>query len=258
MAEIYLGTIALEPNRWFGVTHDRWGTLRLSEWLDRIAEAGFNGIELWESHLIDATETEAESILAHPVPIKVFNTYTSFDEDLDEGRDLAAAWIRRSGAEKVKWNTGVRRDEAALTTYSERLARWAGQLPGVQLVCECHDGSAMDDSATAAGVLAAGGDREVSQAMLHTHDSHDSIREKFAAYGDRITHVHVNHLNIGSPKLSDIRDDLQSTVGLLEGLGFAGTWTVEFVQGTGGENDEPAYMLDQAVADLRVLRELLS
>ncbi len=48
MTEIFLGTIVLEPNRWFGVTKDRWGTTVVSDWLDAIHAAGFDGIELWE------------------------------------------------------------------------------------------------------------------------------------------------------------------------------------------------------------------
>ena len=257
MTEIYLGTIALEPNRWFGVTQEQRGTINLSTWLDRIEAAGFDGIELWESHLRDAADAEAEAILTHHLPIKVFNTYVSFDDADDDDRTLAAEWIRRSGAGKVKWNTGADRDEAALDAYGERLARWAEQLPGVRLTCECHDGTAMDVPVTAARVLTAGGSPATSQALVHSNDGHPRIRAKFAGYGDRIGHVHVNHLDIGSPPLAEIRDELASTAALLADLGFDGTWTIEFVHGTGGPDDQPDRLLAQAIADLGVLREIL-
>jgi hypothetical protein len=83
------------------------------------------------------------------------------------------------------------------------------------------------------------------------------IRAKFDAYGDRISHVHVNHLFTGSPMLADIRNELEEKITLVTELGFAGTWTLEFVHGTGGEGDQPEPMLAQAVEDLAVLRDLL-
>ena len=252
MTEIHLGTIVLEPNRWFGVTKDRWGTTVVSEWLDRIADAGFDGIELWEAHFRDAEPAEQQAILDHPLPVAVYNTYVSFDDEDDADRLTAAELIARTGAHKVKWNTGAERDDASLDAYAQRLSRWAAALPGVELVCECHDGSAMDDPDAAARVLAAG-----SNALFHTHDDLDLIRAKFAAYGERISHVHVNHLFTGSPKLADIHDELTEKVELVRGLGFDGTWTLEFVHGTGGDHDNPDVMMAQAAEDLAVLRTLL-
>ncbi|MEQ8841492.1 MAG: hypothetical protein RIB98_10955 [Acidimicrobiales bacterium] len=252
MTEILLGTIVLEPNRWFGVTQDTWATTRVSDWLDAIAAAGFDGIELWEPHFRDADATEQQAILDHPLPIAVYNTYVGFDDDDDADRYAAAETVLRTGARKVKWNTGAERDDGAADGYAARLERWAALLPGVELVCECHDGSAMDDPAVAARVLAAG-----SNALVHTHDDLDLLRAKFAAYGERISHVHVNHLFTGSPKLADIRDELTAKIALVRELGFDGTWTLEFVHGTGGDHDAPDPMLAQAVEDLAVLRELL-
>jgi sugar phosphate isomerase/epimerase len=252
MTDIHLGTIVLEPNRWFGVTQDHWGTTRISYWLDRVAAAGFDGIELWESHFRDADAAEQQAILDHPLPVAVYNTYVSFDDEDDAERLAAAELITRSGAAKVKWNTGADRHGAAIEAYVQRLERWAAALPDVELVCECHDGSAMDDPTTAAHVLAAG-----SNALFHTHDDVDLIRTKFDAYGDRITHVHVNHLFTGAPKLAEIRDELTEKIDLVRELGFDGTWTLEFVHGTGGENDHPEAMLAQAAEDLAVLRDLL-
>ena len=110
MSEIYLGTIAIEPNRWFGIDPDRWATIALTDWLDRIADAGFDGIELWEAHFRDADPDEQMAIIDHPLAIPFANTYVSFDEPDDRDRTAAADWVRRSGAAKVKWNTGPERD----------------------------------------------------------------------------------------------------------------------------------------------------
>ena len=252
MAHINLGTIVLEPNRWFGVTQERWATTRISEWLDAIAAAGFDGIELWEAHFRDADGAEQQTIVDHPLPVSVYNTYVAFDDEDDAERLAAAGHVVRTGATKVKWNTGPERDEASLAAYAARLERWAAALPGVELVCECHDGSAMDDPVAAARVLSAG-----SNALFHTHDDVEVIRAKFDAYGDRITHVHVNHLSTGSPTLSEIRPELIEKIALVRDLGFDGTWTLEFVHGTGGDHDQPEPMFAQAVDDLAVLRALL-
>lgn len=253
MTDIYLGTIAIEPGRWAWLADDGPDPIAVSGWLDRIADAGFDGIELWEPHVRTAADEEVEAVFGHPLPVAVFNTYVGFDDPDDADRDVAAAWIRRSGARKAKWNTGAERDDAARAAYGERLARFAAAVGDVELVCECHDGSAMDDPTFAAAVLANG-----SAALFHTHDDVDVIRAKFAAYGDRISHVHVNHLFTGSPTLADIRDELAEKIDLVRELGFDGSWTLEFVHGTGNPQlDHPDTMLGQAVEDLAVLRALL-
>jgi len=252
MTTINLGTIVLEPNRWFGVTNDQWATTKISGWLDQVAAAGFDGIELWEPHFRDADDDERQAILDHPLPINVYNSYVGFDDDDDAERQAAARQIMLTAAPKVKLNTGAEREEDSPGVYADRLRRFAEALPGVELVCECHDGSAMDDPSVAAGVLEAG-----SNALFHTHDDLDLIRAKFDAYGSRITHVHVNHLFTGSPKLGDIRDELAAKIDLARGLGFEGTWTLEIVHGTGGDQDQPEAVMAQAAEDLAVLRELL-
>ncbi len=256
--QIFLATIALEPNRWFGITSDRWATITASEWLDLIRDAGFDGIELWEAHATEAEPAELELIFGYELGVAVYNTYVNFDEESDTARLQAAEMTRRTGARKVKWNTGADRDPASLDAYGERLARWVGELPGVQTVCECHDGSAMDDPAAAARVLNAAGPAASVGALVHTHDSHDLLRARFDAYGERICHVHINHLNLQAPPLAEIRDEFTSTVGLLKDLGFDGTWSLEFVDGTLSETgNEPEKLFAAAVADLEVLREIL-
>ena len=191
----------------------------------------------------------------------MYNTYDPAVSTTTSGyteRQQAAEMTRLSGARKVKWNTGADRDEASLDAYGERLARWVSELSGVQTVCECHDGSAMDDPSVAAKVLAAGGPPEAVGALVHTHDNHDLLRARFDAYGERICHVHINHLNLKAPPLAEIRDEFTATVDLLGELGFDGTWSLEFVDGTLSELDnEPEKLFAAAVADLAVLREIL-
>ena len=98
------------------------------------------------------------------------------------------------------------------------------------------------------------------QAIVHTHEDDDHLRARFDAYGERITHVHVNHLDgaLAAPRLADVVDALAAKVGLLAELGFAGSWTIEFVHGVGTTDDDPAFLVERAADDLVVLREVLA
>lgn len=257
---VLLGTVALEPNRWATVDPSGAPQAVVSALLAPAAAAGFDGLELWEGHVTKAPPDEADAVLAGPLPIAVFNTYASFDEPTDAAAlATATGWIARTGAGGVKFNVGTDPD---VGRYAARVAAWLDGLPAaVTLLCECHVGTAVaDDPSVAARFLAATGPVDRVGAIVHTHESADELRARFDAYGDRIAHVHVNHLD---PKLgrtwplAEVRDRLAATVELLRSLGFAGSWTIEFVDGLLTDRDHPDLLLQQAVEDLAVLREVL-
>ena len=56
---IFLSSVLLEKNRW----DSRIPSLKISDWLRSIADAGFDGVELWENHLLLADAAE------HAVPM---------------------------------------------------------------------------------------------------------------------------------------------------------------------------------------------
>jgi sugar phosphate isomerase/epimerase len=232
---VLLGTVALEPNRW-----RRGDPIDLAPLLDGIAAAGFDGIELWERHLSD-------DVLAHPLPITVFNSYVSFDDEDPSKRDEVAARVANAGSTAVKVNVG--NDPTQQIAYAERLAAFVDALPdGVLALCECHAGiSIAEDPVLAAAIFDAAGDGV--GAIVHTHESEEHLRTRFDAYGDRIRHVHINHLDGGvAPKLHDARERFERSVAVLRSLGFDGTWTVEFVAGDS---------VEQAAEDLALVRELV-
>lgn len=263
MSDIYLGTIAIEPARWVnrrGRGPEQTPLVAVSEWLDQMADAGFDGIEVWEPHLLEASDAEVDLVLEHRLPVPVFNSYVSLDDANPSARLATAAWAVRCGSTGIKYNVG--NDPAAEGSYAERIAAWLDDLPeGVALLCECHHGiSIADEPKTAATIFDAAGPVHRVQAIVHTHEEPDLIRARFDAYGDRISHVHVNFLdfdNLGAPKLDDITDRLASQIELLSQLGFAGTWTIEFTHGVLTDNDTPALLVRQAAEDLRVLRECI-
>lgn len=255
-----LGTVAIEPNRWGTIRDDRSPETRLSEWLGHIAELPVDGIELWEGHVAGVDDDEADAVLAGPVPIRIHNSYVGFDDPDPAQRDGAADWVRRTRARAVKFNVG--NDPALERVYGERVAAWVESLPlDVVVICECHQGiSIAEDLAVAARILDAAGPPDRVQALVHTHDAADLLTAKFDALGERITHVHVNHLDFAvmqHPPLREIEDRLGETVAHLRRLGFTGSWTLEFVAGLLTERDHPAALLDQAADDLAVLRRVL-
>jgi sugar phosphate isomerase/epimerase len=250
---VLLGTVALEPNRWGTVDRSGRATIDLAEWLPGIEAAGFDGIELWERHA-------SNDVLGGPVPVTVFNTYVSFDDEDDARRSDVAATVRRAGSAGVKFNVG--NDLALVDAYAARIATWLAVLPeDVAALCECHAGiSVAEDPAVAAAIFEAAGPPSRVQAIVHTHEDADHVRARFDAYGDRIGHVHVNFLDAAgrsAPRLADVRDRLEAQVSLVRGLGFRGSWTVEFVAGLRSERDRPELLLAQAAEDLVVLRDVL-
>jgi sugar phosphate isomerase/epimerase len=99
-----LGTILLEPNRW---APGRVPTYRVSRWLDRIARAGFDGLELWENHGMMAPDDEIEALCEGPLPIRVFNSYATMDDAGLDRRRRAADLARQFGASGAKFNVGA-------------------------------------------------------------------------------------------------------------------------------------------------------
>lgn len=256
---VLMGTVALEPNRWATVDPSGEPLTDVVEWLDAIAAAGFDGLELWERHL-PVESNEAATLLAAPLPLTVFNSYISFDDADPSQRVAVAQQVARCGSQAVKYNVGA--DPTLLDASAERVRTWLDLLPpDTAVLCECHEGTATaDDPAAAARFFDAIGEADRVQGIVHTHEGADELRAKFDAYGDRITHIHVNYLDLSilsAPPLAERRADLEATARLLDDLGFAGSWTIEFVQGLLTDHDQPGPLLDQAAADLAVLRDVL-
>ena len=134
---ILLGTVAIEPARWADARADPAdgaplpALITLSSWLDPIAAAGFDGIELWERHLTAAEPAEATRILDHPLSIDVFNSYVSLD---DPG--VSPLFADLSGLPPMLIQTGM--DEVLLSD-STRLAERAREA-GVEVTLDLAEG----------------------------------------------------------------------------------------------------------------------
>lgn len=257
---VLLGTVALEPNRWSTVDPSGAPVTDLALHAASISAAGFDGLELWERHTPADAET-ARALRELLPPVRILNSYASFDDDdaLPDWEAVASR-VRRIGAAAVKFNVGA--DPSSEADYVRRVAAFAELLPDdVTLLCECHEHiSIAEDPTVAARMFAAIGPPERVGAIVHTHESVDHLRRRFDAYGDRIIHVHVNHLDgstLRVPPLAERGEDLAATIELLRSLGFCGSWTLEFVEGVLTDHDEPASLVEQATVDLPILRALV-
>lgn len=256
MTTLLLGTVAIEPNRWGAVSKDRAPTVASEAWLARAIEAGFDGVELWEHHATQVDEAEARRLIGSKLPIRIFNSYVSFDEEADAQRLSAASWLDRLGCEGVKYNVGP--DADAEADYVARLGRWSDAIrPDVRLICECHSGTLAETPAVAARMLEAAGPADRFHALVHLGDDVDHIDAMFEALGERISHVHVNFLRQKAPLLEDIAADVVGRIDRIRELGFVGSFTLEFTHGVLSANDTLEATLDAAVSDLRFLREVL-
>ncbi len=263
---ILLGSVAIEPARWAHLRPVAEGTeppslVRLSDWVAQSATAGFDGIEVWERHLVGADDAEVHALTNGVLPLPIFNSYVSLDDPDHKARESVARSAQRAGSSGIKFNVG--NDPAMQAAYSERIAAWLDMLPpDTALLCECHHGiSIAEDPQIAQAIFNDAGASDRVQTIVHTHETADHIRSRFDAYGDRITHVHVNFLDfkaMSAPRLVDVRGQLEEKVDLLATLGFTGSWTLEFVSGLLSDHDNPTHLMAQAAQDLLVLKDVLA
>lgn len=252
--EIYIGSILLEANR------HRAGkapTFRVSEWLDRFREAGFDGVELWENHATLAPDEEVRALAASSLPMAVYNAYATF-WDGSRGPADSTAMARRLGSRAVKFNFS--RDAAQTEADLRGVAAWERGLPdGIRALCECHPGTIAETPAQAAALFDRLG-RERFDVLVHPFSRPEGLSEWFQVLGPMVTHVHVQMRDEDNlPIRLDRRPAfVRDTVRLMRDAGFRGSWTLEFTEGTNrpGENIDDLWA--NALLDLAFLREALA
>lgn len=221
---LLLGTICLEVNRH---RPGRVPSYRVSEWSSRIAEAGFAGVELWEHHASMADDAELDAIKAGPAKVVYFNTYTDFS-DADRPRmERAAELIGRLGAAGVKVNFGP--DPSKRDEYVRNMRAFLSKVPKTtRLLCECHSGTIAEVPETAAELLAAVGSPERVGAIVHVYSDAARLPQWFAQLGSRLAHGHVVMPDVVAA--ADLAADA-APLKVMSDHGFAGTFTIEFVEG---------------------------
>ncbi|MCC5843849.1 MAG: hypothetical protein JJU05_06315 [Verrucomicrobia bacterium] len=242
--EIYLGSVLLEPKRW---SKDRLPSIHLRDWTDRMKSAGFDGWELWEFH-------------DQPLPlggVRVYNSYL-LPEEASPGQlaDLAAR-VNRSGAGSLKFNVG--KDPDAPARAVPALLKLAESVPAVDLLCECHPGTALEDPAAALPWLQALPER--FGVILHPlGENNDFTLACFTHIPDRVRLLHLQMKSPATGKracLEECPDFVRDRLEELHTLGYHGPATLEFTLGVGGgPEDLPETLFQHAVKDLGFLRSL--
>jgi sugar phosphate isomerase/epimerase len=249
-ASIYLGTVLLESNRWIG---DRIPACRVSEWIERISAAGFDGIELWENHFVMADAAERAALRAAQLPVTILNSYASMGADGAKARQQASGCVRELGAKAVKFNAGANPDSLEDELLAARA--WAGGMPGVSLFCECHAGTILEDPAVAATALANYPEIGV---IVHPFSCPD-LAEWLHHFGPRVRHAHVQVLDAQKRRcrLRDQQAKVKERLARMRDSGFAGSYTIEFTAGVGATPEDPDALFASACDDLMFLRDAL-
>ncbi len=250
MSPVYMGTILLEPNRW---QPGRPPSYRVSEWVERFRLDGFDGMELWENHAACCPPEELARMEASILPVAIFNTYAGMGNGGAPERDRAAELVNRLGAGAVKFNVGnvpQERDE-----YARNAKAWADRMPSVtRMLCECHGGTLMEKLDVAQAMYEAWGDKRF-QAILHAFAGEETqVVDILRQLGPSVvTHVHAA-LRDHAPETADM---VRRRIALLHDMGFAGTFTLEFTEGTGTPGEDRDVMYERALRDLDWIRREL-
>lgn len=251
MNKIYLGSIALEKNRW---APGRIPTYNVSDFVTRANDDGFAGIELWEYHYHLADETEREK-LANSGTEFIFNTYFNLAEGITDDIIKVADAVNQLGAVAMKYNFphidyGV--DMPTIMKHRDTLLKFADMLKGdVKLLCECHGWTSMEVPERAAEVLASLDER--FGAIIHLATEPEFARKCFECYGERICHIHTAaSTENGFVHLEDKDELMRGNLDYFVSKGFNGTMTLEFIKDADDMNDYYA----NALRDFEYLKKI--
>jgi len=200
---ILLHTIALEPARWTL----RRVSQKLTDLIPKIAEAGFNEIEIFEPHLtLNTGEESIPKLLAdHGLAPVILSSYlliaphmTNDEKFASEKSDLVAR-VRRFGFRKVRLFPGggvSPTDKGAVAVVADRIAQIARELPDVEILLETHDGSIADDPEAVVALVEQTGRKNVGLLWQPTVMTAEAALEQFATQKHLIRHIHLQNRGI--------------------------------------------------------------
>lgn len=247
---IFLGTVLLERNRWS--KENRKPSFLVSDWTQRIADDGFDGLELWEDHALLADEDERERLRTGPAPVSLLNSYAGCEREDSLARQHTAELATFFDAEGMKFNFGKVPDR--LESYIEVVREWSRMFkPGYRMLSENHRGTVTADPELAAHAYARLQGANIG-GILHFGSDEETYRTRFGCYGKYITHIHCALSSEDGPMAED---DIRQRVSWLRSFGFSGTYAIEFTEGVRSELPiEGLYR--NAVRDFRTLRRCLA
>lgn len=252
MAEILIGSILLDVNRW---GNPKTPTYEVSAWTDAFKDAGFDGVELWEYHATLCTDAERERLVNSDFPMTLYNMYSGFEDASQSGRDSATKMIEKLGTRGVKFNVG--KDPALRDEYLKNLRAWREAVPAsCTLMCECHPGTIVEEPDAAKDFF---DDLGVDgwEVMVHCFiPEQDVITRWFDLFGNKVTHAHVQ-MRDADRNVMMLQEDPERAQAALKNMydaGFSGSYTVEFSKGTREPGENMDDLWAAAKSDLDFLR----
>ena len=250
--QIYLGTILLERNRWG--KNDRRPSFLVSDWTERIAGDGFDGLELWENHALMADGDERERLRTGPCPVVLLNSYAGCEDEDRPARQQTAELAAFFDAAGMKFNFG--KDPERQDRYIENVRAWANMFkPGYRMLSENHRGTTTADAELAAGTYERLDGVNIG-GIIHFGNDEEEYRKRCGWYGRYLTHIHCKLSQDDGTVMGE--DAVHHRLELLREFGFNGTFTIEFTEGMRVDNVTIDDLYRNAVRDLRLLRKCLA
>jgi sugar phosphate isomerase/epimerase len=245
--EIYIGSVALEPNRW---KKGQEPSFRVSDWIALFMEAGFDGIELWQNHALKADDAELARLQSSVVPVKIFNSYVNFSSDGAEDRARVAEMVTELGCDGVKFNFG--KNGGDLSSYKSHFGSWLNQLPpDCRILCECHAGTVLEEPHDAHRILSSFKDDRIEIIFHGPPENPAALDPWFDLFSEKMTHMHMQTRTGRYDRNSELWAERFLA---LKKLGFAGSWSIEFTEGSGSKEETPDMVWANARSDLKFAR----
>jgi len=250
----YLGSILIERNRWKGGA-ERVPSIDLAQLAPAIQAAGFDGLELWDRHFLMGTAAQREFLCSGQLPVRIYNSYwlpyAADSEDARAARDAVRALSHTLHG--IKFNFGKPGED--LRAQIATLKEWAAELPdGVQLLCECHDGSLVETPEQAAAILDQFDAAQLGFIVHPLSFSYDMLERWFELCGPRVRHLHIQNRDRATKRWEGVdfeTERVHHAIATLRRHGYSGTATFEFTRGTNTADDTPPTLLRNAANDLR-------
>ncbi|GAB5535870.1 MAG: hypothetical protein Rubg2KO_21190 [Rubricoccaceae bacterium] len=246
MPSLLLNTIALDPNRW---TPTKQPFTHLETVLNRVVDAGFRQLEVWQYHLSTLDPAAVDALVAEArrlgVTAPIVGVYPSLHL---EGAAREKQWnelattierAQRLGTRAVKMFAGSLGSDEASAADVERSIAFTRELIGLAaehrmtLTAEAHPDTLCDSPEATLAFLDVVGDGTL--AVCFQPYDFASTRQTVADY--RTLRQHVVHVHLQGRRndqmclLEDADVDYSVFLNELATDGFEGALSIEFVKG---------------------------
>lgn len=249
---VNLSTLLLEKNR----ANGKGPSLLISEWMEEAGEAGFAGLEIWINHLVLASRSEWELIVARSeetdLPISTITAGIPVDlsDKSQRIRDSVIETLEYFRPGILKFTLPDSRGSDAFDFIKE----WSRDVPReIGLLYDPGESARAETYVKARSVLDGGRFQAVLHPFLLSPKELEAVLD---AAGDFAGNVGVQARKGGKAiQLEDNSEEHRKIIAAVRGRGFGGTWTLVSTQGVGLPGEEIEDLFDNAERDLNFLIE---